>query len=264
MKRILLAVSLLLVAAQSGAWGQRSHNVVCDIAWRNLETSAKQEVRRLLADAKQKTFAEACAWADQIKSQSRYEETRPHHYINVDRSATSVSVTEECREKGCVLSAIEAYTQVLKGIEVERYSNNRSKALMFLGHFVGDIHQPLHVSYEDDRGGNQRLLSYSGKEYSLHYVWDTIIPEIGLSKNWRIAGEQLDKQIADEERELWRQSGTITWANESLMLTRQIYAELPGNGIVSKSFFNQYFLIAERRLQQAGIRLAAILNDIYR
>ena len=264
MKRILIAVSLLLISAQSGAWGQHSHHVVCDIAWRNLETNAKQEVRRLLADARQKTFAQACDWADEIKSLSRYDDAKPHHYMNVDRSATSVTMTEACLKEGCVLSAIEAYTQILKGEEVDGYTNNRSKALLFLGHFVGDIHQPLHVAYEDDRGGTQLPLSYAGKEYSLHYVWDTIIPEIGMSKNWRAAGEQLDKQITPEEREQWRQGGSISWANESLMLTRRIYTEIPNNGIVSKAYFNQYYLIAEQRMQQAGIRLAALLNEIYR
>src|SRR5262244_1828852 len=49
-------------------------------------------------------------------------------------------------------------------------------SLNFLGHWVGDIHQPLHVCFADDRGGN--LIRESGPcVNSLHTVWDTCMIE---------------------------------------------------------------------------------------
>ncbi|OZG73360.1 hypothetical protein BTA51_10020 [Hahella sp. CCB-MM4] len=263
MKRVILTFILLLSASQSFAWGEQSHRIVCDIAWRNLDSHAKQEVRLLLRKAKQKTFADACAWPDEIRDQSRYDFALPHHYINVDRSAVEVTDTEACRKEGCVLSAIEAYSKILQGIAVDGYHNNRPKALMFLGHFVGDIHQPLHVAYEDDRGGTQTMVSFGGKEYSLHYVWDVMVPEVGMPKNWRNAGEALSKQINPDEKALWSQATPIEWANESLSITRNLYEELPRLSAISKGYVKSHHLQAEIRLQQAGIRLANLLNTIF-
>ncbi|WP_020408202.1 S1/P1 nuclease [Hahella ganghwensis] len=264
MKRVIFALTLLMWASQSFAWGEHSHRIICDIAWRNLDTNAKQEVRLLLRKSGHRTFAEACVWPDEIRDQPRYDFALPHHYMNVSRSSTEVEETEACRNEGCVLSAIHAYTNILQGVAVDGYHNNRAKALMFLGHFVGDIHQPLHVAYEDDRGGNKTIVTYGAKEYSLHFVWDVMVPEVGMPKNWRNAGEALSKQLTEQEIATWNASTPEDWANESLAITRQIYEETPALSSVSRDYIRNHHLQAEIRMQQAGIRLANLLNTIYK
>jgi S1/P1 Nuclease len=45
--------------------------------------------------------------------------------------------------------------------------------LKSVGHWVGDIHQPLHVSFVDDRGGNN--IRVSGQcAGNLHATWDEL------------------------------------------------------------------------------------------
>jgi S1/P1 Nuclease len=67
-------------------------------------------------------------------------------------------------------------------------------SLRFLGHGVGDIHQPLHVSFEDDRGGNSVLVTgICGT--NLHSAWagKVTIDATYVVANTPIVKEQLQK-----------------------------------------------------------------------
>ena len=48
-------------------------------------------------------------------------------------------------------------------------------ALKFLVHFIGDMHQPLHVGRGEDRGGNSIRVRWFGESRNLHSVWDSAI-----------------------------------------------------------------------------------------
>jgi len=61
---------------------------------------------------------------------------------------------------------------------------SKLRALKFFGHWVGDVHQPLYVSFKDDRGGN--LIKGTGPcEHNLHAVWDDCIVETKLGTDIR-------------------------------------------------------------------------------
>jgi hypothetical protein len=52
----------------------------------------------------------------------------------------------------------------------------RQEALKFILHFIGDIHQPLHVE-NVERGGNEiSVCWHKACHHNLHSVWDTTIP----------------------------------------------------------------------------------------
>src|SRR5262249_32700789 len=84
----------------------------------------------------------------------------------------------------CLFTAIDKEMKVLS-----KSSNDKAKlaALKFLGHWIGDLHQPLHVSFEDDRGGGK--IRESGPcTVNLHSVWDGCIIEHKLAPStepWR-------------------------------------------------------------------------------
>lgn len=52
--------------------------------------------------------------------------------------------------------------------------------LRFLIHFMGDLHQPLHLTGRD-RGGNNAMFRFEGRARSLHSTWDSGI----MTKNLR-------------------------------------------------------------------------------
>jgi hypothetical protein len=185
MKRWLVcALTLFLFSVgcrEALAWGAAGHEAVCEIAYLELSPETRAKVDAIMAvetDNRIKTFRDSCVWPDFVGSIQ--ERRRAEHYINVPRDWVGISV-EECHGvPTCLFTAIRSDMAVL----ASPHSSIPDKliALKFLGHWVGDIHQPLHISYEDDRGGNEILVEgVSGcarnGETSLHAVWDTCIPE---------------------------------------------------------------------------------------
>jgi hypothetical protein len=120
------------------------HRVICQIAFQELNDTARNEVIRLIAlDATFDSFTDACTWPDHPRK--RAEE----HFINVARSVQTITVSQCPGVPKCLFTVIPA------DLEVLRTSNDdaaKLASLKYLGHWVGDIHQPLHVSFADDRG----------------------------------------------------------------------------------------------------------------
>jgi hypothetical protein len=138
---------VLALCGNACAWGDTGHKIVCDLAFRLAAPETRAEIRRLIKmDTEFDFFADACTWPDHPRKRA------PEHFINLKRDATGMPLGDECpTSEVCVLSAIEKDSQVLASSTDE---DQKLEALKFLGHWVGDIHQPLHVSFEDDRGGN--------------------------------------------------------------------------------------------------------------
>ena len=126
-------------------------------------------------------------------------------------------------------------------------------------HLIGDLHMPLHVGRENDRGGNQIKVMWFKTESNLHRVWDEdIINETRLS--YTELAESLDKPTAEQLR-LWRNGNVRVWAMENLPYRNQIYG-YDGNKLGYEYSYKNFPLI-RTRLLQAGVRLAQVLNEIY-
>ena len=90
----------------------------------------------------------------------------------------------------------------------------------YFGHWIGDIHQPLHVSFADDRGGN--FIRESGPcVNSLHTVWDTCIIEKKLGTDPQTIAQDLLDGLPDSDRAAWVAVPIAGWANESFQVTRR-------------------------------------------
>jgi hypothetical protein len=130
---------------------------------------------------------------------------------------------------------------------------------MFLVHFVGDIHQPLHVGLGPDRGGNGVKVMWFRADSNLHRVWDSdMIDDKNLSytelANWVSTASATD--IVK-----WKKSSVRDWAKESVNYRKQVYDY--GDGKMGYQYSYKYFHIVKLRLHQSGVRLAAVLNEIY-
>lgn len=283
----LIAISMLAFSHPAYSWGKLGHQVICDIAWHQSTPTTKQF---LVASAKRmgyKTFADSCTWADSIKGNAHYDNLKPLHYVNVKRDQQSIARAACLSNQShqvlpqCVLTAIPYY---FNQINNKNYSQRQQdQALLLLGHFVGDVHQPLHVSYADDRGGTRRKVVYQGKLLSLHYLWDTQLLYCqsvnGKRPTWRSLGRQLAfqphvKTIAAQAslKSAAIIPGTVQhWGQESLEITRRIYAELSslkpvdgkGSGAAQRlptRYCASHYPLALSRLQQAGIRLSQLLE----
>jgi len=218
MVRALLALVLLCLPSSAHAWGELGHRIVCEIAYAELTPTAKAEVDRLMAlDEDFETFGKSCSWADTHARPRRAEE----HYVNVPRDFLGFSRTECPLADKCVLTAIEEDSAVLASNTAT--DEEKLESLKFLGHWVGDIHQPLHVGFQDDRGGNDIKVTglCSG---NLHSAWDSCLLEHELQRE--APAEELEpKKIAQGILEVvpqWARSfiegaPILEWANTSFL-----------------------------------------------
>jgi hypothetical protein len=187
-------VALVSSASPAWAWGDLGQRVICQIAFQELNDTARDEVIRLIAlDVTFDSFTNACTWPDHPRR--RAEE----YFINVARSVHTITTAT------CPTSPKCLFTGIAADLEILRTSNEdqaKLASLKFLGHWVGDIHQPLHVSFADDRGGN--FIRESGPcVNSLHTVWDVCIIEKKLGTDPQTVARDLIESITDGDKAVW-------------------------------------------------------------
>lgn len=263
-KFVTLAVTLSLFVAVSGGWGRDGHSIVAEIAWRELSEEARKEIKALLGDS---SLAEVSSWADAVRREDDYRWSAPLHYVNLPIDATEYNNERDCPADGCVVSAIEHFAGVLK--DRSNTPQERGEALMFLIHFVGDLHQPMHAGRAEDRGGNSIDLNFLGEETNLHRIWDSGILNASSQETWVERTDRLYNEIDEMDKLTWL-AGTASsdwqatagrWAFESHNLAEQHAYILEPNSEVGEDYVLKAAPIAELRLSQAGIRLAAMLEE---
>jgi len=115
-----------------------------------------------------------------------------------------------------VLTAILNDARVLSSKDAA--DADRLIALKSLGHWVGDIHQPLHVSFEEDRGGNS--IKVNGQcSGNLHATWDNCLVQYAVGPDISEAVTELLEGITPELQTRWTASEPRDWANESFAIS---------------------------------------------
>jgi S1/P1 Nuclease len=275
------AASGFIAAPEARAWGDAGHRIVCQLAYLELTPAAKAKADALIAlDPKFKSFAASCTWPD------IFPVARPaEHFMNVPRGARAVEAANLCpAAERCVAKAILNDTQELA---TNTDAGERLRLLKSLGHWVGDIHQPFHVSFEDDKGGNY-IAASGGCASSLHLVWDFCIVESAIGTDEEEIAAALRSEISAADRKAWAPasldaSAVAAWATESLeIVTRssvQYCFQHNGecwyspeaqqlNGTrrtveITGHYLDEEAPIVRDRLKRAAIRLAAILNAVF-
>jgi hypothetical protein len=277
----LLAVLVSGGAGRALAWGTDGHRIIGEIAYRQLEERPRQEVRKLLPKrGRYRTLYEATTWADTFARQHEaYDYLKPQHFINADPEADTVDVKARCGEEGCVVSAVIENACLLKrgGGSLEK----RREALFLLTHFVGDVHQPLHVAHPDGRGGNRTTPRFFGDRVKLHALWDSGLIRHHLRSYERWKQEEGEEGPADDyaawdlyagelaaslppAAAIWkRELEPGVWANESLEAARRYSFGVTSEQWLAKSYYDEAIPVVARRLQQAGVRLAGLLNAVW-
>ena len=246
------------------AWGPLGHAVVADIAQRHLSAGARAEVRRLLAPEHVDTLAAVSSWADGLRDdpaqRALWLRTRSQHYVDFHgRHRCRYEPPVDCRQGQCVVAGIAHYAGVLA--DRGRGDAERREALKFVVHFVGDVHQPLHAGYRDDKGGNTRQVVFAGRGSNLHRVWDSgLLAQRGLdaAAYARLLDAQPGPALPGPVSPIG--GAAARWAEESCRLTAQP-GFYPRTRKLGRTYVEAELPVAEQRLRLAGYRLAAVLNQ---
>jgi hypothetical protein len=188
---------------------------------------------------------------------------------NAPRASIETPYGRRPRGSACVVTAIKKDFDVLSFPNASQAQKLAS--LKFLGHWVGDIHQPLHVSFEDDRGGNGILVTGICGTANLHSAWDTCLVLKAVGENAGDAATELIKTITPAKIESWTRSKPIDWANESFAIAEQAQTKYcirqgascdhpSGKVTIDAAYVVAKTPIIREQLQKAGVRLVHMLD----
>jgi len=212
------------------------------------------------------TLVDIAPWPDSYDHSPQGRWSGPCHYCNLPRDATSFRM-QYCPQE-CVVKSIKNYTQILGGEESNPFQCDFTEgiepcALEFLVHYVGDVHQPLHVGYGDDEGGNKVKVEFFNKKGNLHQVWDEFIIQ-RWNSDYQSATSELEAMIAqnpDQVNKYLRVTDPILWANESFGYVLSTVYDYPSTNL-GTTYYDRNLPIVKQRLIAAGVRLGQLLNNI--
>jgi len=252
---LLILTSLNPVTAR--AWGPEGHVQVGLLALQGLDPIASSWIQDVLGTDDRAAINRACNWPDQVRETPAWEWSAPQHYVNIPRSASHYDRQRDCPDGLCITEAIKKYADQLGDPRLDK--RKQWQAFAWLCHLVGDLHQPLHAGYRDDRGGNQVQVSYKGEAINLHHFWDyTLIQEhLQPSDNWQKPASVHDLLVSDEP---WNPVEIDAWTDESHTLVAE--AAYPPGEIIHADFAENSWLLIRQQWLRAGQRLARILNAV--
>jgi hypothetical protein len=301
----LVAASLAVPGVR--AWGCKGHQTVALIAEKHLTPEAQDlvftllkenpiapDVKRYCGTAVGDLMGDASTWADDIRGERK---NGPWHYIDIPRGAPRGSLEPFCGKEGCVTSAIAEQVAILR--DKSASGAKRAEAARYIIHFMGDLHQPLHSTTNDDEGGNCVPLNYfrrtahqvgHGFAPNLHSVWDSAILErdsegadpaeyaakleenfAGAIEGWQKAGIRVDDWVWESHES----ADAVVYGGLTPKVAIEpsvpVHSCTDDNNIgqrllsqhiaVGEAYQEQAGAVVERRVTQAGVRLAMILND---
>lgn len=153
------------VSHSSDDWGKTGHRATGEIAEKYLSRKARKEINKLLDGH---SIAYVSNYADEIKSDKNYRKFSPWHYVNFPFDS-SYEVHPK-NDKGDLIIGINTCIEVLKNSDSSK--EDKVFYLKMLIHFMGDLHQPLHVGMADDKGGNDLKVKWfnNGTNYMLYGI----------------------------------------------------------------------------------------------
>lgn len=269
-----LAVLYFLASASLlFGWGGEGHALVARIAESELTPEVRARVLEILGPGK--TMESVASWADQIRNSRR--ETGPWHYIDIPIDKPHLDMARDCPNGDCVIAKIEQFRDVLKNPATP--PDQRREALMFIIHFVGDMHQPLHCSNNSDQGGNGLRIVYHDRPGNLHSLWDGSLLQTMGTEQALLPGMILD---AERHRKKWAKGTVRDWAEESHKdAQKTVYGKLPkgwntphtqvpvaANALpptppvaITPAYEHKADPLIAGQIERAGVRLAFLLNS---
>ena len=241
-------------------WGVLGHRIVGQIADSYLTAKARAEIKKILGD---ESIAMSANWADFIYSDSTYNDLKPWHYINLDSGLTTAYLRNYLKHD----STADVYTKLNFLIKELKNKNlradKRKMYLKLLIHFVGDAHQPMHTARRNDYGGNRIKVTWFNNPTNLHAVWDESLVNFQQLSYTEYA-TAINHTTLQQRKQLQAQP-ISEWIIESYQIAQIIYAGVTEPSPKFSYDYNfKYVKTVNERLLKGGVRLAGILNSIFK
>ncbi|TMP42558.1 S1/P1 Nuclease [Pseudoalteromonas citrea] len=258
---VIALVGALFSSFNAVAWGQNGHRIIGKVAEEHLTTATVQALTPLLEES---SLAQVSTWADEMRSNDsefwRKKSTK-WHYINVkDATKMHSHIDHSINSKEQVKNILDGIYYSINTLQSDATSIDEKRfALRFLVHLVGDSHQPFHAGRGEDHGGNLIKVTFFGDKTNLHSTWDT-----RLIENERLSYSEFAEFIKTSNKTIisdYLNSEPADWLLESHHISDKVYNL--NETEISYGYIYKYMPTVRIRLQQGGIRLAGLLNQIF-
>ena len=256
---LLVVLMTVIYAVPAYGWGQKGHRIIAKIAYDNLNRKARKAVDKTLGKQGIIFWAN---WPDEIKSDTIYAESIRDgwHYQDFNGgmtdSAVVAALTDYPKEGGNMFRALDSLVRVMKDGKSDVHT------LRFIIHISGDRYCPMHTAHLDDKGGNTVKMKWFQDNTRLHTVWDTHLLE-SQGYSYTEYANKLELEYANHKKAI------LAMSEEELLLhnyhfTESIYAYQETWDGNTYHYIYRWHIPMEEQLYIAGIRLAKLLNEIYK
>lgn len=258
--KLILPGVFLVLSMNVFAWGTTGHRVVAEIAEQHLSCKAKRQIKKIIG---KQPLAYWANWPDFIKSDPEWKMADSWHYINFPSGLSKLNFEEALNNS----SDENIYKRVLILInELKNHKNlsleKKQENLYFLIHLIGDAHQPLHIGREEDLGGNRIQLEWFREQTNLHTLWDSKLIDFQNYSYTEYANvlDFHDKKFNNQ----FTEGNLNDWLFDSYQKSENIYANVKNGDKLSYKYNFDNVSVLEEQLLKGGLRLAKVLNEIFR
>ena len=283
MRKLGIAASLVttIVATPCFAWGSEGHVLVAAIARSRLTPATLAKVDAILAqDRDQSTPSDMLSrsyWADVWRDHG-HRDTALWHYADIELDAPDFDAACYAHPAGaqpasagpaeaCVVDRARAFATELG--DPATTPAERILALKYVLHFVGDMHQPLHMADNHDHGGNCISLSLGGpRTVNLHGYWDSVV--VGeLGKDARAILTRLTGEITPKRAAASSKGDFTSWGEETNAVAVSVAYSFPtaprceshSAPVALPTWYDSRAqAAAATQLERGGVRLAVVLE----
>ncbi len=236
-------------------WSKTGHRTVGEVAQEHLTRKARKAIEKLLDG---ESLAEVSNFADEIKADRKFKEFSAWHYVNfpADKNYSDV----EPSKYGDLVTGIQKCIAIVKDEKSSR--EDKVFYLKMLIHLVGDLHQPMHVGRLEDKGGNDIQVQWFNDGSNLHRVWDSgMINAYGMSYTELAASLPV---ISKKQRKAIQEGTLLDWVEESQEMANKIYNSVEVGEKLQYRYNYLWWSTLEKQLQKGGLRLAKVLNTLFK
>jgi len=230
------------------------------------------------------SLAEVANWPDELRSEPRFDKYKLLHFATVPDGVLSYRDSKKapCGDLVVAIGALSAFLKTGSRVDlfavpaltdksdgtgkeacnpVETEPITTDTALRFLVHFLGELHQPLHVG-GTDQGGNKVAVNWMKRwQTNLHSVWDDEMVDFERLDYIEMA-RFLDHASGVDVAQ-WQMGDTISWADEDVAMRLQLYQFPDGKNLISYAYTGAQRARMREQLLKGGLRLAYVINKIF-
>ena len=256
MRQLLILLCTILCFAQASAWGPKGHDTVAHIAEKHLSKKTLRNVEEVLGG---KSMVYVANWMDNASHTDEYAYTKTWHYKNVNDGVRYEEMAPN--PAGDAVLAVKSRVAVLEAPNASLA--DKQLALKILVHVVGDMHQPMHMGHATDLGGNRIKVKYFGRDTNLHSVWDGSLVESAHKWSYSEWQDQIDR-VSPEAEAAYTTGSIDDWAKQTMAIAAEVYNATPAGTTMSYDEVARWTPIIENQLLAGGLRLAYLLNGIFK